>query len=60
MSKQAEPIQEEILPPVRTSRRFQANRTMKLLVPILLGALVLILIGVIVVTVMAVMGVLPG
>lgn len=45
---------------VKTSHRFQANRISKLLVPILLGALVLVLAGVIVVTLLAVLGMLPG
>jgi hypothetical protein len=45
---------------LKASHRFQANRTMRLLVPILLGALVLILAGVIVVTAMAILGLLPG
>lgn len=44
----------------KTSRRFQTGRASRLLVPILLGALVLVLVGVIAVTLLAVLGMLPG
>ncbi len=44
----------------KNTRRFHASRAQNILVPLFLGLLALILLGVVIVTVLAVLGWIPG
>lgn len=60
MANPHDPTPQKTVSTVKDSRRFHATPTQNLLIPILLGLLGLVLVGVVVVTVLAVLGWMPG